>query len=140
MRRPAVLVVAVPRVCASALAFSLEQEDAYDLYAPDVAAGEALPVRRFDAVVTTVPTPEAVGDVIIQLPESFDLPVTVSVHNHTFPVTVSENHPIEDVSELLHRYLFEGEQQATGGETAGIRVGALDHLDGGASSSSAVTA
>jgi hypothetical protein len=105
-----VLVVAVPRVCASALAFSLEQEDAYDLYAPDVAAGEALPVRRFDAVVTTVPAPEALGDVVIELPESFDRPLTVSVRDVTFPVIVSEHHPIEDVTELLHRYLLEGEQ------------------------------
>ena len=110
VRRPAVLVVAVPRVCASALAFSLEQEDAYDLYAPDLTAGEALPCRRFDAVLTTVPAPEAVGDVIIELPESFDRPVTVSVRDRTFPVTVSENHPIEDVAELLHRYVLEGER------------------------------
>lgn len=108
--RPAVLVVAVPRVCASALAFSLEQEDVYDIYAPDVAEGEALPVHRFDAVVTTVPAPEAVGDVVIELPESFDRPLTLSVHDVTFPVIVSEHHPIEDVTELLHRYVLEGEQ------------------------------
>jgi hypothetical protein len=114
VRRPAVLVVAVPQVCGSALAFSFEQEDAYDLYAPDVAAGEALPLRRFDAVVTTVPAPEAEGDVVIELPESFELPVTVSVHNVVFPVTVSENHPIEDVAELLHRYVLEGEQPPVG--------------------------
>jgi hypothetical protein len=105
-----VLVVAVPRVCASALAFSLEQEDAYDLYAPDVASGEALPARRFDAVVTTVPAPEALGDVVIELPESFDRPLRVSVHDVTFPVIVSELHPIEDVTELLHRYVLEGER------------------------------
>ncbi len=120
--RPAVLVVAVPRVCASALAFSLEQEDVYDVCAPDVTAGEPLPVRRFDAVVTTVPAPEALGDVVIELPESFDRPVTVSVHDVTFPVTVSENHPIEDVTHLLHRYLMEGEQPP--GVTSGIRTSA----------------
>lgn len=108
--RPAVLVVAVPRVCASALAFSLAQEDAYDLCAPDVAAGEALPGRRFDAVLTTVPAPDAVADVVIELPESFDRPVSVSLHDVTFPVTVSETHPIEDVAELLHRYLLDGER------------------------------
>ena len=114
VRRPAVLVVAVPRVCASALVFSLEQQDAYDLFAPDLTAGEALPGRRFDAVLTTVPAPEAVADVIIELPESFDRPVTVSVHNRTFPVTVSENHPIEDVAELLHRYLLEAARPPVG--------------------------
>jgi hypothetical protein len=107
-------VVAVPWVCASALAFSLEQEDAYDLYAPDVSAGEALPGRRFDAVLTTVPAPEAVGDVIIELPDSFDRPLTVSVHDRTFQVTVSENHPIEDVAELLHRYLLEAARPPVG--------------------------
>ena len=112
--RPAVLVVAFPWVCASALAFSLGKEDVYDLYAPDLAGGEALPVRRFDAVLTTVPAPEAVGDVVIELPESFDLPVTVSVRDVTFPVTVSESHPLDDVSDLLHRYLLEGEQPPAG--------------------------
>ncbi len=122
--RPAVLVVAVPQVCASALAFSLEQEDAYELYAPDVAAGEALPVRQFDAVVTTVPAPEALGDVVIELPECFDRPVTVTVHDVTFPVRVSEDHPIEDVTKLLHRYLLAGEQLPVGPKTARIRTNA----------------
>ena len=121
--RPAVLVVAVPRVCGSALAFSLEQEDVYDVYAPDVTAGEPLPARRFDAVVTTVPAPEALGDVVIELPESFDRPVTVSVHDVTFPVTVSENHPLEDVTHLLHRYLLGGAQPP--GATAGSRTSAV---------------
>ena len=114
VHRPAVLVVAVPRVCASALAFFLGQEDAYDLYAPDVAAGEALPGRRFDAVLRTVPAPEAAGDVVIALPESFDCPVTVSVHDVTFPVTVSTDNPIEDVARLLHRYVLQGERPPVG--------------------------
>lgn len=108
--RPAVLVVAVPRVCASALAFSLGQANEYDLYSPDVAAGEALPARRFDAVLSTVPVPGVVGDVMIELPQSFDRPVTVSVHDVTFPVKVSEHHPIQDVAGLLHRYLLDGER------------------------------
>ncbi|MDQ4133541.1 MAG: hypothetical protein M3179_10120, partial [Actinomycetota bacterium] len=85
MRRPAVLVVAVPRVCASALAFSLAQGGRYDVYAPDVAAGEAVPVRRFDAVLTTVPVPEAIADVVIELPQSFDGAVMLTANDRTYP-------------------------------------------------------
>ena len=112
MPHPALLVVAIPHVCASALASYLCERGVYDVYAPDVAAGEGVPGRRFDAVVTTVPVPEAVGDVVIELPQTFDRPVTVSVDDITFPVTVSTSHPIEDVAGLLHRYVIEGERPA----------------------------
>ncbi len=110
--RRAVLVVAVPHVCASALAYYLRQGDMYDVHAPDVASGEALPGHRFDAVVTTVPVPEAVSDVVIELPQSFNGPVRVTVDGLTFPVSVSESHPIEDVARLLRRYVVEGERPA----------------------------
>ena len=112
--RPAVLVVAIPRVYGSALAFSLEREDVYDLYPPDLAGGEALPARRFDAVLTAVPAPEAVGGRRHRAAQSFDRPVTVSVHDATFPVTVGQSRPIEDVAGLLHRYLLEGERPPVG--------------------------
>ena len=103
-------MVAVPHVCASALAYYLRQGGMYDVHAPDVASGEAVPGDRFDAVVTTVPVPEAVSDVVIELPESFTGPVIVTVDDLTFPVPVSESHPIEDVASLLHRYVLEGER------------------------------
>jgi len=112
VRRPAVLVVAIPHVCASALAFYLRQAETFDVFAPDVAGGEGIPMRRFDAVLTTVPVPEAEGDMVIELPQSFDRPVTVSVRDLRFAVNVSETHPIEDVAGLLRRYFFQDEQPA----------------------------
>lgn len=112
MPRPAVLVVAVPQVCASALAFYLREAGVYEVYTPDVAAGEAVPGRRFDAVLTTVPVPEAVGDVVVELPSSFDRPVMVTVNDVTFPVAVGDSRPIEDIGALLHRYVLQGERPA----------------------------
>lgn len=108
--RPTVLVVAVPQVCASALAFYLREAGVYDVHAPDVARGEPVPGRRFDAVLTTVPVPEAVADVVVELPQSFDSPVLVTVNGATFPVSLGESNPIEDVVVLLRRYVLEGER------------------------------
>ena len=105
-------MVAVPHLCASALAFLLRRLDIYDLFVPDVSGGEPVPERRFDAVITTVPLAGVASDVVLELPQSFDRPVMVSVRGVTLPVRVSELDPMGDVAGLLQRYLLEGEQTA----------------------------
>src|SRR6266498_1476210 len=78
--RPRVLVVALPYVYATAIAARLRHEQAYDVFAPNIGAGETAPPLAYDAVLTTGAITDVASEVVITLPViSFDDPVIVTV-------------------------------------------------------------
>lgn len=104
--RPTILVLVIPYVLATALASNIRP--LYEVFAPNLDAGETAPGLRWDAVVTLghVGSQEELSDLVIGLPDtSFKDPVTVTVNHRKTYVRVSEEHPIEDVVALLRRHL-----------------------------------
>lgn len=106
VERPTILVMAVPYVLATALAFNLR--DRYNVVAPNLDAGETAPSRRWDAVLSLadVPVPKDTSGVVIELPNTtFHEPVMVTVDERTTPVHVSAEYPMLDVVALLEHHL-----------------------------------
>ena len=106
VERPTVLVMAVPYVLATALAFNLRGR--YNVVAPNLDAGETAPSRRWDAVlsVADVPVPEDISGVVIELPTTtFHEPMMVRMAERTTPVQVSAEYPILDFVALLEHHL-----------------------------------
>ena len=105
--RPTILVMVVPYVLATAMEAILRGR--YNVVAPDLDAGEAVPSMRSDAVLTIagVPIHEDIDtDVIIELPNtSFEDPVIVTVNDRTAQVHVTLEHPMHDVEALLEQHL-----------------------------------
>lgn len=105
--RPTILVMVVPYVLATAMEANLRGR--YNVVAPDLDAGEAVPSMRSDAVLTIagIPISEDIDtDVIIELPNtSFEDPVIVTVNDRTAQVHVTLEHPMHDVEALLEQYL-----------------------------------
>ena len=90
---------------ATALAHQVRNRGGYDVDVPDLADAEWVPAEPFDAVITSLPVPREWGDVIIELPDSFDAPVIVTVADVSAPVRVDPLAPIDDVVSLLVRYV-----------------------------------
>ncbi|HEV2809434.1 MAG TPA: hypothetical protein VGV93_03430 [Acidimicrobiales bacterium] len=105
--RPTILVMVVPYVLATAMEAILRGR--YNVVAPDLDAGEAVPSMRSDAVLTIAGVPirgDIDTDVIIELPEtSFEDPVIVTVNDRTAEVHVTLEHPMQDVEALLEQHL-----------------------------------
>ncbi|HEV2070794.1 MAG TPA: hypothetical protein VGR26_13460 [Acidimicrobiales bacterium] len=113
MRRPAVLVLAIPYLGATVLARLLEQRGRYDVVVPDLAAGEEAPSANFDAVLTTLPVPVDTAPVVIELPWNWDAPVLVTVDHVTVELEVTSADPIGEVFDVLDRYVLEGDRSAS---------------------------
>ncbi len=105
MSRPVVLVVASPYVDATVLGRLLEERGRYEVVVPDLGAGEEVPPVHFDAVLTTLPVPDAAAPVVIELPWSWETPVRVRVHDVKRELQMTGSDPIADVLELLERSL-----------------------------------
>ena len=106
VERPTILVMAVPYVLATALAFNLR--GGYNVVAPNLDAGEPAPSTRCDAVIriASVPIPKDISGVVIELPNTtFREPVMVTVDERTTPVHVSAEYPMLDVVALLERHV-----------------------------------
>ena len=106
VEQPTVLVLAVPYVLATALAFNLQGR--YNVVAPNLEAGETAPSRRWDAVLSLadVPVPKDISGVVIELPNTtFHEPVMVRVDERTTPVHVSAEYPMLDVVALLEHHV-----------------------------------
>lgn len=104
--RQTILVMAVPYVLATALAFNLRGR--YNVVAPDLDAGETVPSKQWDAVLSLagVPIPTGISRLVIELPDtSFDEPVMVRVDDRTTPVHVMGARPIQEVVALLEHHL-----------------------------------
>jgi hypothetical protein len=104
--RPTILVMVVPYVLATSLAYIMRSD--YHVIAPNLDAGERPPLRRWDAVLTmgAAQVSKSLSQLIIELPEaSFDTPVTVTANDSRSFVTVSRAHPIEDVVALVGQHL-----------------------------------
>ncbi|HVM01118.1 MAG TPA: hypothetical protein VM263_00500 [Acidimicrobiales bacterium] len=104
--RPTVLVVAVPYVLATALAFELHRQGLYDVVVPAADPVQAARTTPCDAVLTALPLPARTAGVVIQLPPSFHEPVMVITGGATAAVTVDASRPIDDVMSLLARHLL----------------------------------
>ncbi len=105
MSRPVVLVVALPYVGATALAQLLAQRE-YDVVVPDVGLGEEPPSVSFDAVLTTLPIGDCAARVVVELPQTWNMPVRVTVDGVTEGLDASESDPITDVLEFLDRHVL----------------------------------
>ena len=105
--RPTILVMAVPYVLATALAFDLGE--AYNVVAPNLAAGETAPSMRWDAVLSfaDVSIPKDISGLFIELPTtSFKDPVMVTVNDSTTPVHLTGEYPILKLVALLEHHLL----------------------------------
>lgn len=104
--RQTILVMAVPYVLATALAFNLRAR--YNVVAPDLDAGETVPSKQWDGVLSLagVPIPTGISRLVIELPDtSFDEPVMVTVNDRTTPVHVTGARAIQEVVALLEHHL-----------------------------------
>lgn len=99
------LIVTTPYVLATALAVHLRRRGPYDVVAPNLGIGEAVPAIRWDAVVASVTAPPQASGVLIELPTSFEYPVLVTDCQKTIAVTVDSVKPIEAVLSLLDEHL-----------------------------------
>ena len=107
VERPTILVMAVPYVLATALAFDLGE--GYNVVAPNLAAGETAPSMRWDAVLSfaDVSIPEDFSGLVIELPTtSFKDPVMVTFKDNTTPVHLPGQYPIREVVALLEHHLL----------------------------------
>ena len=107
VERPTILVMAVPYVLATALAFDLGE--GYNVVAPNLAAGETAPSMRWDAVLSfaDVSIPEDISGLVIELPTiSFKDPVMVTVKDSTTPVHFTGENPMLELFALLEHHLL----------------------------------
>ena len=107
VERPTILVMAVPYVLATALAFDLGER--YNVVAPNLAAGETAPSVRWDAVLrfADVSIPKDFSGLVIELPiTSFKDPVMVTVKDNTTPVHLTSKNPMLEVVALLEHHLL----------------------------------
>lgn len=128
--RASVLVVAVPYVFASAIEQGIHRHrpGAYLVVAPRIAEGEAIPASRFDAVVTSLPVPEAKSDVVIELPDNLHDTARVTVGGVTAPVRISPDYPIDEIVALLDRYTPDSRSREDGAHD-GARAGRASDVD-----------
>ena len=101
MRAPRVAVIAYPHLYTTVIARVLRAHTEYVIETPDVLADDCSPGDGYDAVVASLPVPREWARVVIQLPDDFTRPVSVSVGDLTLEVDVDDQHPLEDVLRLL---------------------------------------
>ena len=98
---PSIAVIAFPYLYTSVLARAVQRRGAYRVDAPDLVSGDWAPANPYDVVITSLPIPREWGRAVICLPEDFADPLSVSVGDVTVEVDVDEEHPLEDLLEVV---------------------------------------
>lgn len=107
LRTPAVLIVAVPHVYATALASNLQQDESYEIVLPNVSYGDELPQAPFDVAITNLPIPRGCARVHIRLPETATDPLLVTAGETTVAMETDGPSYVSDLVALVKRYAFE---------------------------------
>jgi len=104
--RARVLVLAEPYLYATALAECIGHDGAFEVFTPNLAAGETARRRAYDAMITAGAVSDIPADVVIDLPDgSFAEPVVITVDGVTVPLYLDQRRPLDALVRLLHRYV-----------------------------------
>jgi len=110
--RPSVVVLAVPHVFATLIADALRERGTYEVTAPDLRLGEWPHDQRHDAAITSMPVSGEIADVVMELPDTFDRPLKITVGDVCVEVAVHVDRPIEDALDALDRFVLGAERAA----------------------------
>lgn len=113
MARPSVVVLATPHVFASIIADALRRRGTYDVVAPDLRVEEWPQGQRFDAAITSMPVSREVADVVMELPDTFERPLRITVRDVTVEIPVHVERPIDDALDALDRFLLVGDDEVS---------------------------
>ena len=101
MGPPTIAVIAFPYLYTSVIADAVQRRGAYRVDAPDVLSGTWDPATPYDVVITSLPVPPDWGLAVIQLPDDFADPLSVSVDGLTVEIDVDEHRPLEDLLRIV---------------------------------------
>lgn len=103
MRKPSVVVIAHPYLFSSLIERVLRAYGGFDVEAPRLFSEDWDAARCADVVITSLRFGRHFGRVVVDLPEDFAHPVTVSIDELSVRVTVDAQRPLEGVADLLDR-------------------------------------
>lgn len=104
---PTVVVLAVPHLFASLIADALRERGTYEVVVPDLLVDDLPLGRRYDAAITSMPVSREIADVVIELPDTFERPLKITIGDVTVLETVHIERPIEGALAVLDRVLLE---------------------------------
>ncbi len=104
--RPAVLILAVPHVYATALALNLGEDASYDICHPNVRNGEELPETPVDVAITNLPISTACARVHIRLPDAAGEPLVLTVNGTRIAVQTEGESCVADLVALVRKYAW----------------------------------
>ena len=107
MAAPTVVVLAVPHLFASLIADALRERGTYEVVVPDLLVDDLPLGRRYDAAITSMPVSREIADIVIELPDTFERPLKITIGDVTVLETVHIERPIEGALAVLDRALLE---------------------------------